>query len=225
MFYIDTGTWEQTFSAWTSTAESICPIQKYELYSQATNTSSYKLSSSDYNMPNTNTTTVSFANTFTNTLRSSIEFYVRAEWLGTGIHAGGGKYQFSEKMTYQVVCGSELLSIRTVVGNSTHMKYNYTHTTGHNGGGNLASTLTQAQFAYDILTNQSQCGVTEFELRETNNTVPSNVFLASETRISYNYGTKQITLSNGENWYNEVGIRAWTTARNNTQGSIGGVVT
>jgi len=93
MFYIDTGSFEQTFSAWTSTAESICPIQKYELYSTATNTSSYKLAQSHYNMPNTNTTTISFTTAFTsNILRNPITFYVRAEWLGTGIHAGGGKY-------------------------------------------------------------------------------------------------------------------------------------
>jgi len=152
-FYIDTGTWEQTFSAWKSMAESVCPIQKYELYSQATNTSSYKLSSSDYNMPNTNTTTISFANSFTNNTLRTVTFYVRAEWLGTGIHAGGGAYSFSESITYSVVCGSELLRIKTADGNNTHLKYNYTHILGHSGGANLDSTLTQAQFAADILTN------------------------------------------------------------------------
>ena len=112
-------------------------------------------------MPNDNTTTISFTNTFTNTLREEeISFYVRAEWLGTGKYAGGGKHQFSDKISYKVVCGSELLSIRTCDGNTTHLKYNYTHTLGHNGGENLDTTLTQAQFAADILTNQSQCGAT-----------------------------------------------------------------
>lgn len=222
-FYIDTGGYEHTFEDFISAAESICPIVKYEIYWSATNNAAYKLSGRSYSIPGDLTKTITIGSALTSNWLGSVTFYIRGEWTGTS-GVSDGAHGFSAAITYEVVCGSEALSIDTW-SNGTAKKYNYTYTEGWKGGGYLSGTIPWTTFSQDILTNQSLCGVVEFELRESNYTSPTNQFLTSETRVVYDYINKNIVVSHGENFYDEIGIRAWTTARNNSDGYVGGVTT
>ena len=140
-------------------------------------------------------------------------FYVRAHW-------DGGTTYVSSAINYEVVCGSELLTI----GGGIWINHTTTIDYSDWGGGSGSSTYSANTLRTYMLTNQSLCEAVEFHVYNIDNTTfnTDQSITAVDNRIRFNYPSATTVLgsdytltilneNSGHNYYRQKIIRGWTT--------------